>query len=107
MRAMLCPALALSLLAGTAPQARASVQDYQIRRLLSEKSECRPVSLTLRPESGAGLHYHVDCGESALYPDGVEVACTDRQDERSCRILTSAKSFKTPNLLRSGPPPGW
>ncbi|WP_206244805.1 hypothetical protein [Novosphingobium terrae] len=103
------PILALCLLSGVPQQAQASVQDYQIRRLLSDRSDCRVTALTLLPAEAksAPLRYHAECENPALYPDGVEVACADREDERSCRILTEAKRFRAPNLLPSQPAPEW
>lgn len=107
--AMRLAGLALWLMAGLAQPAQASVQEYQIRRLLSDRSECRVATLTRRtPVSPlAPLRYHADCENAALYPDGVEVECAHREDERSCHILTEARHYHTPNLLPSQPAPSW
>jgi hypothetical protein len=76
-----------------------AIQEYQIRRLLSYKSGCQVEAITETASPVGTAHYHADCRNLTSYPDGVEIACEDGRDERSCHALTQAKSFRPPDLL--------
>lgn len=94
-------ALALAALLATAPQiARAAVQDYQIVRLLTYQTECRLARLENLSKADGPLRYRATCENLSFYPEGVEIACKDREDERSCEVLTRKKHFDQLELLR-------
>eukprot|EP00456_Euglypha_rotunda_P078589 TRINITY_DN7516_c0_g2_i1.p1 TRINITY_DN7516_c0_g2~~TRINITY_DN7516_c0_g2_i1.p1 ORF type:complete len:106 (+),score=21.94 TRINITY_DN7516_c0_g2_i1:283-600(+) len=93
---------ALLLLSMLSPidRALARVQDYQVLRLLSYDSECRVEKLgEAQPLDHVGLRYHVVCSNSNAYPQGLDIECRDADDERSCRVLTQAKTFDQLHLL--------
>lgn len=93
---------AISLVA--AVRAQASVQEYQIRRLLDYQSSCRVSHLEIRNADSQALSFHADCEDATLYPSGVDVECADREDERSCRVLTPARSFEFLHQLDQATP---
>ena len=81
-------------------EATAHVQDYQIIRLLAFQSDCQVEHLADRSQAFGPLHYFATCRNTTFYPDGVEVACGDRNDERTCTVLTSPRHFDDLDLLR-------
>lgn len=90
--ALLRAAATAAGLAAGIQAAHAVVQDYQVLRLLSYRSECTATTLSLVQEA-APLRYHAKCSNTAIYPSGVDVECADREDERSCRVLTKPRHF--------------
>ncbi|MFT3791105.1 MAG: hypothetical protein QM741_08505 [Rudaea sp.] len=84
-------AIAACLAAGM-QSADAAVQDYQIMRLLSYHSDCGVPTLARLPKA-APWRYHAICSNTAAYPSGVDVECADKDDERSCRVLTQPQHF--------------
>lgn len=78
----------------------ARVQEYQIVRLLTFRSSCQVDHLDERAAASGALLYFATCQNTTFYPDGVEVACSDRDDERTCTVLTPARHFGDLDLLR-------
>lgn len=87
-----------------APPAVAEIQPYQVRRLLAMRTTCQVADLTTTGDTGKERRYHASCTNLAVYPNGVEVRCADRQDERSCEVMTKANSFDHLHLLQSERP---
>lgn len=78
----------------------AEIQEYQIRRLVLLKSECRIQKIT-RFEAKGGYDYQVECENVTFYPDGLKVSCSNPELETSCKIQTSSKKFDLEYLKRS------
>ncbi len=100
-RRLLFFALALfGVQVGGAVQAVAEIHDYMIRRLLHLKTSCGVQHLT-RLESGeTERRFKALCRDINTYPDGIVVVCTDTQDDRSCIIQSTPRSFDSLELLR-------
>lgn len=94
-----CMALALI----TPHPGRAEIHDYMILRLVHLNTSCGTDALE-RIEAGPDLRrFKVRCRNESTYPNGLTVTCTDIDDDRSCRVETSAKEFKDLRLLQPGP----
>lgn len=94
---------AVILLAGQfiALPSNAEVQEYQIRRLVLFKSECKILTVSRsEPETG-GYNFHIDCENVSFYPEGLNISCSDKDLETSCKILTKSKKFDLEFLKRS------
>ena len=87
---------------GAASPAVARVQEYQIVRLITFKSECQIAKLEDRSLPSGPMRFVASCENVGFYPDGIEVICPDRDDDRSCRVTTKAKSFDNLHLLDPG-----
>ena len=92
----------LAFLLGAGSPAAARVQEYQIVRLITFKSECQIARLEDKSRPTGPMRFVAACENVSFYPDGLEVLCPDRDDDRSCRVTTQAKSFDTLHLLGSG-----
>lgn len=90
----------LALGVGTAP-AMAEIKDYQIARMLNLRTDCQLHALKrVEPKPGEAERFIGECGNATFYPDGIEVACPEPDDEWSCRVETEKKSFPKLDLLR-------
>lgn len=104
-----------SLAPAPAQPPRSQIKEYQLRRLAIYQSECNPGKVfralnafSELPEdlqadaadSQQGAWFHLDCQNQTFYPHGLYVACTDPDDERSCRLLSEAQSFDQLKLLQ-------
>ena len=96
--------LTFLLLFGLCFNAMAEVKDYQVIRLIALKSECVRDGLERAYINDTGVEFSAACTNLSHYPNGIKVFCDDRNDERSCRILTKPKSFEYLNLLQSSNP---
>ncbi|EAR62090.1 hypothetical protein [Neptuniibacter caesariensis] len=79
----------------------AEVKDYQVIRLIAMKSECQREDLNRFNRDKKSVTFQAKCSNVSHYPDGVKVHCSDRGDERSCKIMTAAKEFNHLKLLQS------
>lgn len=98
-------ALAIAALLGTyaaaMADARAEVKDYMIRRLLYLNTSCGVDHLErLDPDKDGNQRFYARCRNAGSYPDGLEVLCTDTDDDRSCRVTTPERTFKHLELLQ-------
>lgn len=80
--------------------ANAAIQEYQIVRLISYGSSCQPASLEDRSAATGPLHFHARCDDTVAFPDGMDVRCEHRDDERSCTLQTEARRFDQLRLLQ-------
>ncbi len=82
----------------------AEVKEYQIRRMLLLRTECGVSGLDASriahdaaSAGSGGLRFtdlfRATCENVAHYPDGVEIACPDTEDEHDCRLLTRKREF--------------
>jgi len=78
----------------------AEIQTYQVRRLLAMKTTCQIAEIQMRDAVAPSRQYHADCANSGFYPSGVDVHCADREDERTCVVLTEARSFEYLRMLQ-------
>lgn len=87
--------------AATHSAARADIKDYMILRLLYLDTSCGVEHLQqLAPDVDGNQRFHADCRNVSSYPDGLEVLCTDPEDDRLCKVLTPEKTFNHLELLR-------
>lgn len=82
---------------------RAEIQDYMILRLVYLKTSCGTESLERMASASDQRRFKVQCKDVNTYPDGLTVACSDIDDDRSCRVETDARKFKDLRLLQPGP----
>lgn len=96
---ILAGAIILVLAVTTCP-ATARVQEYRIVRLVTLKSGCRIEHLADQSPAAGPMRFLATCENVTFYPEGVAVLCDDRDDDRSCRILTQPMRFDSLDLLR-------
>ncbi len=78
----------------------AGIQDYQVIRLISMKSDCVRKNLERTDHHNGTSSFFADCSNVSHYPDGVHVLCEDPENEQSCKILTESKKFNYLKLLQ-------
>ncbi|MCE4222969.1 hypothetical protein HCU64_04330 [Methylobacterium sp. C25] len=94
------PVIAGLLLAITWPvTARATIKEYQIRRMLLLKTECGTSGLEISEKDGKD-RFFATCENVAHYPDGVEILCPDSEDERDCTMVTEKREFRHLHHMR-------
>ncbi|MDH4981033.1 hypothetical protein [Hyphomicrobium sp. D-2] len=100
--AMCSAMVALALGASAAnSSARAEIKDYMILRLLYLDTSCGVDHLELlEPDADGNQRFYAKCRNVGSYPDGLEVLCTDPDDDRACKVTTPEKTFKHLELLR-------
>ncbi len=76
-----------------ASSSEAQINDYQIRRLILYKTDCKLDSLSRQPVSDGSVNFLINCENLSFYPDGVLVHCSDEDDETSCNVKTESQSF--------------
>ncbi len=81
--------------------AHAGIQDYQIIRLISMKSDCSRKNLERTDNENGTVSFFAACSNVSHYPDGVKVLCDDPDNEQSCKILTESKKFEYLKLLQN------
>ena len=92
-------ALALVAVCAAAEPALALVQEYQVVRLITYRTSCDLAHLEdVSPKTGP-MRFHATCGDLTSYPDGLDVQCDDRDDDRSCRVVTAERTFRNLELL--------
>lgn len=79
----------------------AGIQDYQIIRLITMKSDCSRKSLERTDNENGTVSFFAACSNVSHYPDGVKVLCDDQDNEQSCKILTKSKKFEHLKLLQN------
>lgn len=77
----------------------ARIQDYQVARLLSYKTQCEMARLEDRSPKTGPMRFFAECENKTFYPDGIEISCADRDDDRSCQLITKEKNFDQLRLL--------
>jgi hypothetical protein len=82
-------------------EGHAAVQDYQVIRLVAMKSDCIKNDLLRTERSDGSIEFFISCKNLSHYPDGLQVTCSNVEDERSCKIKTEAKQFNNLKLLQS------
>jgi hypothetical protein len=70
-----------------------AIKEYELRRFLMLKSECRLQTIVADSVDASGHRFNVSCGDSTAFPDGAEVLCPEPEDDRSCRMLTTPRRF--------------
>lgn len=78
----------------------AGIQDYQIIRLITMKSECNRQSLERIDNENGTVSFFASCSNVSHYPDGVSILCSDSENEQTCKIQTQAKEFNHLKLLQ-------
>lgn len=94
------PLLAAALLLLTVAPVRAEIQDYMIRRLVNLRTRCGIESLQRLESGSSDRRFKVICRDVSHYPDGLIVACSDIDDDRSCIVETREKVFDMLELLQ-------
>lgn len=91
--------LAAAAVGATVAPALALVQPYQVVRLITYRTSCDLAHLEdLSPRTGP-MRFHATCGDLTSYPDGLDVVCDDRDDDRSCKVATAERTFRNLELL--------
>lgn len=78
----------------------AGIQDYQIVRLITMKSDCNRSSLKRVNKPDGAVLFFSECSNVSHYPDGVTVICVDPDNEQSCKVQTQAKQFDYLKMLQ-------
>lgn len=99
--ALLSAAMSLSL----AGAATAEIQDYMIRRLVALNTGCGVESLVRLASKPNARRFKVTCLNVSSYPDGLTVACSDIDDDRSCVVETKEQEYRALQLLQPGGAP--
>lgn len=76
------------------------IKDYEIRRFVYLKTNCGLKELQRLNPGGRPLTFHVGCNNASNWPEGMHIACSEPDDDRSCRVTTEEKQFKHLDLLR-------
>lgn len=84
-----------------APPVFAEIKDYQIRRLVLFKSDCKLDNLARKPQKNGGVAFHATCKNLSFYPDGLHITCKDPDLETSCKIVTEKKEIDLEFLKKS------
>ena len=79
--------------------AEARVQEYQVVRLISYHTSCDLDRLEDRSPATGPVRFAATCANLTTYPDGLEVVCDDRDDDRSCHVVTPERTFHDLELL--------
>ena len=90
-----------SMIASYGLPAYAGIQDYQIIRLITMKSDCSRKNLERTENDNGTVSFFAACSNVSHYPDGVKVLCDDPDNEQSCKILTESKKFEHLKLLQN------
>ena len=48
---------------------------------------------------GGPMRFFARCENVSFHPDGIDIICPDRDDDRSCRLNTKERSFDDLRLL--------
>lgn len=83
--------------------ASAEIKDHEILRLLYLHTPCGMASVTSRQTSDAVVRFTADCQNRTAFPDGAVVACSDHNDDRSCKVQTEHRRFDSLELLKPKP----
>lgn len=94
-------AVAVLVLASLCLPVYAGIQDYQIIRLITMKSDCNRKNLERTDSDDGTVTFFASCSNVSHYPDGVSVLCTDPENEQTCKIQTQAKQFNHLKLLQN------
>lgn len=81
--------------------AKAEIQEYLIRRMILLKTKCDLVDVKRSEPKEGGFSYQISCENVSFYPDGVNITCSDKDNETSCKINTKIKKFENLNLLKN------
>lgn len=92
-----CIVAALCTFAGPS---QAEVKFFQIARLIQFTTDCNLVALNPAAGPQGEMRFKARCSSIISYPDGIDVTCTDAEDERTCRIMTPKKEYKHLDLFR-------
>lgn len=92
--------LSLAIVCVAGSGAVAETAEYQVRRLIYLESSCGVESLSRLDASPGHERFKAVCRNISAYPDGLEVACSDPSDDRSCKVLTPAVMFDQLELLQ-------
>ncbi|MEM1142906.1 MAG: hypothetical protein AAGI88_10000 [Pseudomonadota bacterium] len=79
----------------------AAIPEYQIVRLLSYETSCRPRELSSEDMDDSGTRFHAVCQNITSYPDGIELHCPDALDPYKCLIKTEPRRFEAMNSLQN------
>jgi len=96
----------LALTAALPDPASAEIQEYQIRRLVYLSSSCGLESFERSETPPDVRRFKILCRNTTAYPQGLNVLCTDVDDDRSCSIETPVQRFESLELLQPRPAPG-
>lgn len=81
-------------------QGAAITQEYQIRRLIYLSTACGIETYSIIDEKPGHEVFKVTCKNVSSYPDGIEIVCSDPDDDRSCKVTTEASHFDQLELMR-------
>jgi hypothetical protein len=95
-------AAALGVACAGVPNAAANpeIKDHEIRRFVYLKTNCGLRELKRLNSGERPLRFHVACANASGWPDGMEIACSEPDDDRSCRVTTEEKRFQHLELLK-------
>ena len=80
--------------------AQATIQDYQIIRLIAMDSDCNLEELERLQNKDDTLSFIGSCSNVSHYPEGITIYCPDVENERSCKIKTDSLQFDNLKLLQ-------
>ena len=89
--------LIITLLSITS-SSKAEINDYQIRRLVLYKTDCKLDSLSREITAENSIEFLAVCQNLSFYPEGVKIDCADMEDETSCEVKTKSKTFNLKQL---------
>lgn len=95
-KAVAAPLLCCTL---SAPGA-ATTHEYQVRRLIYLATTCGAQSFEVLEAKPGHERFRLTCKNTSAFPDGVDVLCTDPDDDRSCVVQTRPTSFDQLELMR-------
>ncbi|KAB2941935.1 MAG: hypothetical protein K8F92_18580 [Hyphomicrobium sp.] len=97
--------LGAAMLLSLAGAAGAEIQDYMIRRLVTLETGCGIESIVRLASKPNARRFKATCLNVSSYPDGLTIACSDIDDDRSCVVETKEQEFKALRLLQPDGPP--
>lgn len=95
-----CAAVTLACVAPIRLQANPEVKDYEISRFLMLKTSCVTLHLKRVNPGERPIRFHAECKNTSNWPDGIDIECSEHDDDRSCRGTTKERNFKHLELLR-------
>ncbi len=87
------------LLTGNTSLLYADINDYFVRRLVLYESDCRLDTLAREKTNNQQARFFVTCQNISFYPDGIDITCSNEDDETSCEIKTNSRKFNSLDVL--------
>lgn len=81
-------------------RANPEIKDYEIARFVYLKTNCGLRAQKRLNPGGRPLLFHIECHNASNWPDGMGLSCSEPDDDRTCRVTTEERRFKSLDLLR-------